>query len=139
MNTEPEKTTLKVVDRRRFDAKGELREDAQEAAYQPPVIVNSKADAPEKTESGEQPLTFIGFVASLATNALAAMGLLPEATKQGMPVSMKLAKEYIDIIEILQDKSRGNLTSEEAQMMTRVISDLKMQYVQAQNQGGMKK
>lgn len=75
-------------------------------------------------------MDFISFVASLATQALAALGALPEARAQGMPVSIEMAREYIEIIAMLQDKTRGNLSREEDAAMQRVMTELRMVYVE---------
>ncbi|MEO0813421.1 MAG: DUF1844 domain-containing protein [Myxococcota bacterium] len=138
---------FRVVDRRRFTEEGEARDDSPEDSE--PVKASEPAPAPEaqpepaplaplnepesETEEIPEPsgrIDFISFVASLATNSMAALGALPEAQAQGIPRNPDLAREYIDIISMLHYKTRGNLSPQEAAAMQRITSDLKMAYVQ---------
>lgn len=75
-------------------------------------------------------MDFISFCASLGTNALAAMGAIPEAAARGMPVDLELAREYIDILGMLQTKTRGNLTRDEDAMLQRLLADLRLNFVE---------
>ena len=83
--------------------------------------------APQQPEPG---IDFLSFAASLATNALAALGLLPEEQAQGLPRNPELAREYIDILGMLQQKTRGNLSRQEEVALEQMVADLRMQYVQ---------
>lgn len=140
---------FRVVDRRRFTDSGETRADAPaepERSATPPPEPPPRAETKPPTPAPAKPtgevavdddvpepsgrIDFISFVASLATNAMAALGALPEAQSQGMPRNPELAREYIDIISMLHYKARGNLTVQEAAAMKRINSDLKMAYVQ---------
>ncbi len=75
-------------------------------------------------------IDFIAFAASLATNALASLGALPEAQAQGLPRDPELAREYIDILGMLQDKTRGNLSLDEEQALQQMLTELRLQYVE---------
>jgi hypothetical protein len=133
---------FKVVDRRRFTPEGELKADAapdRPRATAPTVAASPKPAAPAKPGEKARPpdpqgpvpeIDFMTFVASLATNALAAMGALPEGRAHGMPVDPQMAREYIDIIAMLQLKTRGNLDQQEEQAMQRLITELRMHYVE---------
>lgn len=140
---------FRVVDRRRFTEEGEARDsDEEESAVAEPSAAPTPASAVEgPTSSGlddddgekshgapdgqeETPIDFIAFVASLATNAMAAMGALPEAQSHGIPRNPDLAREYIDICAMLEIKTRGNRSPQEDAAITRMVSDLKMAYVQ---------
>ena len=84
-------------------------------------------------------MDFMAFIASLATNALAALGALPREQAQGMPVNPELAREYIDIIAMLQQKTRGNLSPPEEQALQRILTDLRINFVeQARRASGRK-
>jgi len=72
-------------------------------------------------------MDFMTFIASLATNALAAMGALKDAGD--LPANPQLAREYIDIIGMLEEKTQGNLSESEADGLKRILSELRMQYV----------
>lgn len=138
---------FRVVDRRRFTDDGDLREGADASPEPAPApaeperpvsapssaAAGTPAGAPTPEDDIPEPsgrIDFISFVASLATNAMAALGALPEAQSQGMPRNPELAREYIDIVSMLHYKTRGNLSPQEAAAMTRITADLKMAYVQ---------
>jgi hypothetical protein len=127
---------IKVVDRRRFDADGQARDDRVEP--EPPALESvPKETAPRAESTSEETptevaegLDFMTFVASLATNAMAAMGVLPDAEKHGMPKNRELAHEYIEILAMLHEKTQGNLNPQEEAGMQRILSELRMAYVQ---------
>lgn len=122
---------FRVVDRRRFTSTGDRRDDTDV----PPGESNVSDDASrngaerERGDLGSEPMDFLSFIASLATNAMAAMGALPEAEAAGLPRSAQLAREYINIIAMLQEKTRGNLDPEETQVLQQVLTDLRMTFV----------
>ena len=143
--------SFKVVDRRRFTSEGELRPDAPPDVVRTPTPDPSpmspshkernKTDKAQKDRPRSEPpgIDFMTFVASLATNALAAMGALPEGRAAGMPVDPGMAREYIDIIAMLEDKTRGNLTADENQALHRLLSELRMHFVElTQSKGGLR-
>ena len=130
---EQESAGIKVVDRRRFDADGEPRDDRIEpepAAIEstPEAAVSAAESSPE--QDAPEGMDFMTFVASLATNAMAAMGVLPDAQTHGMPKNRELAHEYIEILAMLQEKTKGNLHPQEEEGMQRILAELRMAYVQ---------
>ena len=85
--------------------------------------------APPSTDGGPG-IDFLSFAASLATNALAALGLLPEEQARGLPRNPALAREYIDILAMLQAKTHGNLSRQEDTALGQMLADLRLQYVE---------
>ena len=85
--------------------------------------------APPSPEGGPG-VDFLSFAASLATNALAALGLLPEEQARGLPRNPALAREYIDILAMLQAKTHGNLSRQEDTALGQMLADLRLQYVE---------
>lgn len=74
------------------------------------------------------------LVSTLATQAIAAMGQLPDP-ETGQPiVRPKFAKYHIDLLSVLQEKTKGNVTPEEAQMLEGTLHELRMIYVHVVNQ-----
>jgi hypothetical protein len=59
------------------------------------------------------------------------LGELPDPLTKEKGINLSLAHQTINIIEILKDKARGNLTEEEERLMSTVLYDLRMKYVQA--------
>ncbi len=103
------------------------RRGAQDAA-QPPA---EPAPAPDPGAAGLPPVDFHTFVLSLGSSALLHLGELehPEAgaTKRDLP----LAKHTIDILAMLQEKTKGNLTPPEEKLIESLLYDLRLRYVEA--------
>ncbi|HEY8122151.1 MAG TPA: DUF1844 domain-containing protein [Myxococcota bacterium] len=75
---------------------------------------------------------FSGFLISLGSSAFVHMGLLadPESGKTREP-NLAVARQTIDMIELLEEKTRGNLTSDEATLLRNLLTDLRMRFVTA--------
>jgi hypothetical protein len=86
----------------------------------------------ESTESG---LSFAQFIISLGTTAAVHFGDLPDPVtgEQGEP-NLIAASQMIDLLTLLQDKTRGNLDPAEAKLLDDLLFDLRMRFVQAQQQ-----
>lgn len=76
-------------------------------------------------------LNFSTFILSLTTSMLVSLGELPDPLTNDRCVNLALAKQTVGIIEMLQEKTRGNLTEEEERLMESVLFDLRMKYVNA--------
>jgi hypothetical protein len=79
----------------------------------------------------ELPVTFGTFVISLASSAAFALGEAPHPDSGQIQRDLQLAKQTIDLLAMLQDKTRGNLDADEARLIESVLYDLRMRYVQA--------
>jgi hypothetical protein len=79
-------------------------------------------------------LTFTAFVLSLASTAAIHFGDLPDP-QSGKPAEPNLegAAQMIDILELLDQKTRGNLTAEERQVLEQVLYELRLRFVEASN------
>ena len=79
---------------------------------------------------GELSQRFVEFVMMHAQNAALFLGQIPNP-KSGEPeVNLELAKMFIDQLDMIQEKTRGNLTSEEATVLRNALSNLQMAYVE---------
>ncbi|MBI5528381.1 MAG: DUF1844 domain-containing protein [Deltaproteobacteria bacterium] len=76
-----------------------------------------------------RPIDFGTFVLSLATAALFHLGDAHEEGKEPSPPNLRLARETIDIIEMLKEKTRGNLSGDEEGFVDGILFDLRMRYV----------
>ena len=87
--------------------------------------------------SEEPSITFAGFILSLATTAAVHFGDLEDPTtgRKGEP-NLLAAKQMVDLIAILQEKTRGNLSDEEAKLVDDLLYELRLRFVEAQEQGG---
>ena len=77
------------------------------------------------------PLTFSSFVFSLGTSSLMLMGESLDPQQPSPPVNLPQAKEIIDILSMLEEKTQGNLSSEEASVLGDMLYTLRMKYVSA--------
>jgi len=137
--SEEEGKGFKVTDRRRFTTEGEMRDDAPEDEQtRPEPESEPPRPQPPPQEAGGRgdTIDFLTFVASLATNALAALGMLPKEQAQGLSVNPELGREYIEILGMLQEKTRGNLSPEEDKGLQRIVSELRMAYVELSKRAG---
>jgi len=79
-------------------------------------------------------LGFSGFVISLVTTAAVQFGDMPDpATGERRPPNLPAAAQMIDILSMLEVKTRGNLTAQERSLLEQVLYDLRMRYVTAQS------
>ncbi|HSE59950.1 MAG TPA: DUF1844 domain-containing protein [Nitrospiraceae bacterium] len=81
------------------------------------------------------PVTFSTFVFSLGTSALMLMGERLDPSQQELPVNLPQAKEIIDILSLLETKTKGNLTSEEQSVLTDMLYALRMKFVELTSSG----
>jgi len=77
-------------------------------------------------------LSFTAFVVSLASSAAIHFGDLPDPnTGQIAEVNLEGAGQMIDILALLEEKTRGNLTLEERQVLEQVLYELRLRFVEA--------
>lgn len=76
-------------------------------------------------------LTFSTFILSLSTSAMVCLGELPDPISNEKNVNLSLAKQTITIIEILKEKTKGNLSTEEDRLIDGILYDLHIRYVKA--------
>lgn len=69
------------------------------------------------------------LIMSIASSAVMAMGLAPDQSGQTTP-DKNMARFNIDLLAILQEKTKNNLTADEKQFLESLISDLQMKFVQ---------
>jgi hypothetical protein len=85
-------------------------------------------------------LSFTSFVVSLATTAAIHFGDLADpVTGDTLPVNLEGAQQMIDILTLLEQKTRGNLTAEERQVLEQVLYELRLRYVEASGAGSAKR
>lgn len=112
-----------VIDRRgRGDEEPRQAPEAAQAA--PPGPPSEPRDAPK--------VDFSMLILSVAHSAFHHLGLVDDPTTgKKAPVDKALARNDIDMLEMLQDKTRGNLTPEEENLLGSLLYDLRMRFVEA--------
>jgi hypothetical protein len=81
----------------------------------------------------DDPASFLSLIMSLASNAAASLGMMPHPVTGETGVDLRTAKHWIDVLGMLEEKTRGNLDQQEAQALEGLLADLRMQYVSFTN------
>ncbi len=135
---------FKVDDRRRFSAEGELKPEHQAEAPPPQQVPQGApppppAEEPAPRQAGRQgqstepppEINFVTFVVSLSTQALMHLGEIPDPMTNQRERDLGAAQHIIDILGMLQDKTRGNLDHDEESLLRSILFDLRMKYVES--------
>jgi hypothetical protein len=109
---------------------GEERDDAQQGF----TLGESSGPADAASGRGGMPkIDFSTFVISLGTSALYHMGVVNDPEKgEPPPKNLVLAQQTIDTLEMLAEKTRGNLAEQEDKLMESLLYELRMRFVDAQ-------
>ena len=152
---EEEEKPIRVVDRRMFTPEGELRPEYRNVEEEPPGKAPGAAAAPpppspsapspppppptapgepppeaEDREMAEPRTAFALIVQMLAMPAYASLGLVPDPATGRARVDRVAAREMIDLLAVLEQKTRGNLSFEETNYLSRVLYDLRLAFVE---------
>ncbi len=100
------------------------------------VKAEEKAAASQGEEAGQHEtilpeINFTNFLLSISTSALIQLGELEDPISQKKMKNLPLAKQTIDLIGMLKEKTKGNLAPEEAKLIENLLFDLRMRYVKA--------
>lgn len=123
-----EKKSYTISDKRRFDSSGELRE-SEHAKAQPK---SAPSESSTFADAENAPITFSTFVMSLATQILAQLG---ELNIPGVEKNLPAAKQTIEIVEMLQQKTKGNLDQSEAHLIEEMLHSVRMSFVRVSKGG----
>jgi Domain of unknown function (DUF1844) len=131
---------FQVRDRRRFTETGEAREDPDAGTDRPeapsheePSALGTGATKPEAAQAqGDVPLdiTLSTFLMSLSTQALMCLGEIRNPVTGETEVELAAVRELIDIISMLQEKTRGNVEAAEARLFEKILYDLRMRFIE---------
>ncbi len=95
------------------------------------------AEVQRSTNAGETTARFIEFVMMQAQNASLFMGLMPNPHNNQPEVNLDLARMFIDQLEMIKEKTRGNLSNEETNVLRNALTNLQMAYVEVSQKGGI--
>ncbi len=118
-----EKDGFKVIDRRSSSGAKDEPKPKEGAGF-------SMKDSKE-TEPSPDEIDFSTLAFSLATGAFIHLGLAADPVTQKTERNLPLAKQNIDILEMLQKKTKGNLSTEEAQLLDNLLAELRLRFVEA--------
>jgi hypothetical protein len=82
------------------------------------------------------PATFEMLISTLATQIMASLGQIPDPMTNQPTVQLDLAQHLIDMLAMIEEKTKGNLTEQEAEMMKTVLHQLRMAFVAIRDQMG---
>jgi len=124
-NNETEKSFV-VRDKRFTAQKEEEKVSPKDEMKEEPI----KEEIPE--EEGPLPeINFANLILSLSTSALIQLGEIEDPFTQKQSKNLPVAKQTIDLIGMLKEKTKGNLTPEEEKFIEQILFDLRMRYVKA--------
>lgn len=156
---EQEEVTLKVVDRRKFNSDGSLKDgvviepeppkpepakppesetvevgaeaasDSEMDPYEGAYLDDEPGDEADDIPGAQDPASFVSFLSTLATNAAAALGAVPHPATGQRTLDLDSGKFWIDVLAMLRDKTQGNLHEKESKLLDGLLADLRMQYV----------
>ncbi len=121
-----EKEEFRVVDRRHSSAESKTEQPKEKPKSGDGFTMK---DAPKK-ESVPSEIDFSTFVLSLATGAMINMGLAPDPTTNKVEKNDMLAKQNIDILALLQEKTKGNLSEAEQDLIDNLLTEIRIRFVQ---------
>jgi hypothetical protein len=128
-----------IKDKRIFNADGNPVESPQHEVKTTAAAESRTAQGESAASTDEEPLSqqagpleinFSSFVLSLSSSALYHFGELPDPITHKKQRNLVMAKQTIDILGILKDKTTGNLTKQEEALLSNLLYDLRMRYVQ---------
>jgi hypothetical protein len=109
---------------------------SDDAQPEPPLESRSEPAEEADLENGEaelpgaeDPASFASFMMSIASNAASSLGMMEHPVTRKREVDLELGKHWIDVLGMLQEKTRGNLLPQEKQILEGLLADLRMQYV----------
>ncbi len=138
MEQAEDKQEFKITDKRRFTSEGESKnlkaEEAEKSKSEEKPTNAASEERPEEQTRQEQPprpLDFAGFVVSLANTALFQLGLIKIPGGEEAKKDLHGARQTIDLIALLEEKTRGNLTDQEAKILKETLFQLRMAFVES--------
>ncbi|MBX3423271.1 MAG: DUF1844 domain-containing protein [Pirellulaceae bacterium] len=110
---------------------------AEQAAAEPePSVGDSTGKSTASPRRGLEPpppASFEFLISGMATQALAAMGQIPDDAGHDMPQNLDYARHYIDLLGVIETKTSGNLTAHEQKFLQQTLHQLRMLFVACKN------
>ncbi|MEE9516273.1 MAG: DUF1844 domain-containing protein [Candidatus Adiutricales bacterium] len=136
--SDDEKNGFVIKDRRLFATEHEAKEEVEPEAEAAPEARETSRPEPEPetpppddtTQAPPLPvINFSTFVFSLSSSVLLHLGEMPDPATNKKVLNLSLAKQSIDILVMLQEKTSGNLDEEEENLLKNLLYELRMKYV----------
>lgn len=149
-----EEPVLKVTDKRKFNPDGSVREGvviepepkspepepvsstvitepepASSATSAAPAPAEQEIELEDEEQDDDHPASFVNFLSTLVTNAAVALGAIPHPSTGQTSADIDAGKYWIDVLVMLREKTKNNLTHTENHLFENVLADLQLQYV----------
>ena len=118
---------MNVKDRRRFST--ETGEPVKPDSPANPERAGAQGSIAEYPSDAAPGVNFSSFILGLSTQALMCLGEIPDPQDGKSHQDLSAAKQFIDILGVLKEKTAGNLDKGEAQLLDHILFDLRMRYV----------
>jgi hypothetical protein len=134
MTKEQEEQGFRITDKRGFRDDGEVRapEDAEKAADKPGGEPDPSAGN-TASEKGIPPIDFPSYILSYYTQGLVLLGEVPNPYTNKKEEDVEAARHTIDILSLLEQKTKGNLSQDEKQLLESVLYELRMKFMAKTN------
>ena len=127
-----------IKDRRRFTEEGEPKQETGPEEQAEKAEPRGREEAKDRAKVEERltketpfpEINFSTFIFSLNTSALLHLGEIPDPATGKQQEDLATAKQTIDLIAMLQEKTKGNLAPDEENLVKHVLYDLRLRYVQ---------
>jgi len=126
-----EEKGFQIRDRRIHSAEGTDQEDSQKGSREASKEKVSPEQKPAP-EEGSFPVNFSSFILSLATSALIHLGEEANPATGEKSLQLPMARQVIDLISLLEEKTKGNLTEDESSLVSQLLFTLRMKYVETE-------
>ncbi|MEM8735052.1 MAG: DUF1844 domain-containing protein [Planctomycetota bacterium] len=117
--------------------KAELREKSESAGDADSSDLNEDTPTASSEDSDvppPPPASMSFLVTSLATQAMAALGQIPGEDGNPMPMNLDYAKHFIDLLGVLEEKTKGNLDESESKFLEDTLHQMRMMFVTLKQQ-----
>jgi len=114
---------FKVIDKRASSGATDSGEDSKKSEGDGFTMKSSKDTAPNEID-------FATLIYSFATGALISMGLAPDPQTKKVQKNIAMAKQNIEILSMLQIKTKGNLTDDEAKFLENILTEVRLRFVE---------
>ena len=123
MDTTSEYKGFRIEDKRKLGREGEGKTDR----------VEEQAGSGLKGSLEDTSVSFVGFLLSLHASALLHLGKLADPRTGLYAQDLPLAKQTIDILGMIQEKTQGNLAEDESALLNHILYELRLEFVKAKN------
>jgi hypothetical protein len=123
MDTTSEPKGFRIEDKRKIGREGEGKADR----------VEEQAGSGLKGSVEDTSVSFVGFLLSLHASALLHLGKLADPRTGLYAQDLLLAKQTIDILGMIQEKTQGNLAEDESALLNHILYELRLEFVKAKN------